>query len=124
MPLVNNSSGPIYSFENDVSGRLFCWLIESGQVDFQAMIERAVQGEPDPHSWVKRLADALEAKVGQNWAMRRRSLRRPGLPKTPFRAQGSRLQHLVPTEPLEEDQVQGGRPRAAGLYGADATGDR
>jgi hypothetical protein len=69
MPPLDNSPGPKYSFENDVSGRLFCWLIESGQVDFQAMIEQAAQGEPDPQSWVKRFADSLEAKVGQSWAM-------------------------------------------------------
>ena len=78
MPLLDNSPGPKYSFENDVSGRLFCWLIESGQVDFQAMIEQAAQGEPDPQSWVKRFADALEAKVGQSWAM----APQPSVPKS------------------------------------------
>ncbi|MGO9114655.1 MAG: hypothetical protein ACLP9L_36020 [Thermoguttaceae bacterium] len=67
MPILDNSPRPKYSFENDVSGRLFCWLIESGQVDFQAMIEQTAQGGPDPQSWVKQLADALDAKVGQNW---------------------------------------------------------
>ncbi len=67
MAILDNSPGPKYSFENDVSGRLFCWLIESGQVDFQAMIEQAAQDEADPQSWVKRLADALEARVGQSW---------------------------------------------------------
>ena len=69
MPLSDNPAGPGYSFENDVSGRLFCWLIESGRVDFPSMIEQATQGEPDPQLWVKRLADALEAKVGQDWAL-------------------------------------------------------
>ena len=69
MPLADNSPGPKYSFENDVSGRLFCWLIESGQVDFQAIIEQAAQGESDPQSWVERLADALKAKIGQSWAL-------------------------------------------------------
>ena len=68
MQLVDNSPGPKYSFENDVSGRLFCWLIESGQVNYQTMIEQAARGEHDPQAWVKRLADALEAKVGQSWA--------------------------------------------------------
>ena len=58
-----------YSFENDVSGRLFCWLIESGRVDFQSMIDEAAQGEAEPRSWVKRLAHSLEAKVGQDWAL-------------------------------------------------------
>jgi hypothetical protein len=67
MPILDNSSGPKYSFENDLSGRLFCWLIESGQVDFQALIEQAAQGQPDPQSWVERLADALKARVGANW---------------------------------------------------------
>jgi hypothetical protein len=67
MELVNDASGPKYSFENDISGRLFGWLIESGRVDFQAMIDETAQGEPDPQSWVKRLADVLEAKVGQSW---------------------------------------------------------
>ena len=67
MPPLDNSPGPKYSFENDISGRLFCWLIESGKVDFQAMIEQAAEGEADPQSWVKRLADALEAKVGPSW---------------------------------------------------------
>jgi len=67
MQLVGNSNGPKYSFENDVSGRLFCWLIESGKIDFQAMIEQAIRGESDPQSWIKRFADALEAKVGGIW---------------------------------------------------------
>jgi hypothetical protein len=65
MSTLDNSLGPKYSFENDVSGRLFCWLIESGQVDFQTMIEQAAG--PDPQSWVERLADAIKAKVGPNW---------------------------------------------------------
>jgi hypothetical protein len=67
MAILDNSPGPKYSFENDLSGRLFCWLIESGQVHFQPMIERAVQGDPEPQAWVKRFADALEAKVGRSW---------------------------------------------------------
>jgi hypothetical protein len=67
MPLLDNSPGPKYSFENDVSGRLFCWLIESGQFDFQALIEQASQGCSDPQSLVERLADALKAKVGPSW---------------------------------------------------------
>ena len=67
MPILDNSPGPKYAFENDISGRLFCWLIESGQVDFQAMIEQAAGGEPDPPSWVERLADALKAKIGPGW---------------------------------------------------------
>ncbi len=67
MPPLDNSPGHKYSFENDVSGRLFCWLIESGRVDFQAMIEQTAQGQSDPQSWVERLADALKAKVGQSW---------------------------------------------------------
>jgi hypothetical protein len=65
----DDPAGPRYSFENDVSGRLFCWLIESGRVDVPSMIEQVAQGEPDPQSWVKRLADALEAQVGQRWAL-------------------------------------------------------
>jgi len=67
MAILDNAPGPKYSFENDVSGRLFCWLIESGQVDFQAMIEQTAQGGPDPQPWVEQLADALKAKVGQSW---------------------------------------------------------
>ncbi len=67
MPPLENSEGPSYSFENDASGRLFCWLIESGQVDFQALIEQTVQGDSDTEAWVERLADALKAKVGANW---------------------------------------------------------
>ena len=47
------------------------------------MIEQTVQGEPDPQSWVKRLAHALEAKVGQNWALAPQP-RCPSLPKTPL----------------------------------------
>ncbi len=70
MELVGNKPNPKYSFENEVTGRLFCWLIESGQIDYQAMLEKVVQGESDPQSWVKRLAHALEDKVGgQNWAL-------------------------------------------------------
>ena len=61
-------SGPQYSFENDLSGRLFCWLIESGQVDFQALIDQATFGQTDPEVLVKRFAGALEAKVGQHWS--------------------------------------------------------
>ena len=77
MPLPDNPAEPRYSFENDVSGRLFCWLIDSGQIDFQSMIEQAAQGGPDPQSWVKRLADALDARVGQGWAL----VPRPPIPK-------------------------------------------
>jgi len=67
MPPLDGSALSRYSFENDVSGRLFCWLIESGQVDFRAMIEQTAQGEADPQAWVERLADVLKAKVGQSW---------------------------------------------------------
>jgi hypothetical protein len=69
--MPGDSPSPKYSFENDVSGRLFCWLIESGYVDIQAMIAQAAHGdpEPDPPSWVKRFADALEARFGQDWAL-------------------------------------------------------
>ena len=67
MQLVNNSPGPKYSFENDLSGRLFCWLIESGQVDYQGMIEQTAESDADPQPWVKRFAAALEAKVGADW---------------------------------------------------------
>ncbi len=122
MSLPSNPSGHKYSFENDVSGRLFCWLIESGQVDFQALVEQAAQGQPDPQSWVKRLADALKAKVGQSWAPP------PPAPQPAEDAaaalQGPAVYHLVPAEPLEEDQVQGGGPRTAGLYGPDTAGGR
>ena len=50
-----------YSFENDDSGRLFCWLIESGAVDVDGLINRAMekQGEGQ-EKVVKRLAKALE----------------------------------------------------------------
>jgi hypothetical protein len=67
----DNAPGPKYSFENDITGRLFCWLIESGQVDYPAMIEQAARGEPEPEpdTWVKRLANALEDKIGQSWAL-------------------------------------------------------
>jgi hypothetical protein len=68
MQLVDSLPGPKYSFENDVSGRLFCWLIESGQVNYQTMIEQAARDERDPQAWVKRLADSLEATVGRSWA--------------------------------------------------------
>ncbi len=67
MPILDNSPGPKYSFENDVSGRLFCWLIESGQVDFEVLIEQAAAGGPDLQVWVERLADALKARVSQSW---------------------------------------------------------
>jgi hypothetical protein len=63
----DHSSAPKYSFENDLSGRLFCWLIESGQVDYEAMIEQAMEGESDPALWAKRLADALKEMVGASW---------------------------------------------------------
>jgi hypothetical protein len=62
------SNVPRYSFENDISGQLFCWLIESGQVDLPPMIEQAIQDEPDANGWVKRVAEALKVKIGRNWA--------------------------------------------------------
>lgn len=78
MPLADNSPGTKYSFENDVSGQLFRWLIESSQVDYQAMIEEAIQGRIDPQCWVQRFAEALKAKIGQSWV----SLPQPPAPKS------------------------------------------
>jgi hypothetical protein len=54
---------PAYSFENDVSGRLFCWLIESGKIEFGPMIEHAVRDDAGQDKAIKRLAKALEPAV-------------------------------------------------------------
>ena len=67
MAVLDNSPGPKYSFENHISGQLFCWLIESDQLDYQAMIDESAHGGTDPQSWTERLARALKAKIGQDW---------------------------------------------------------
>jgi hypothetical protein len=67
MSTSGRPTGPRYSFENDLSGRLFCWLIESGRVDYRLMIERTGEGNPDSESWAKRLAESLKASIGRDW---------------------------------------------------------
>ena len=62
-----------YKFENDVSGRLFVWCIESGQIDLAALVDGLGQEEAEQENPVKRLAMVLEEVVGEhpNWASER-----------------------------------------------------
>ena len=71
-----------YKFENDVSGRLFVWCIESGQIDLAALVEGLGQEEAEQKNPVKRLALALEQAVGEhaNWASERPPAPRQGAP--------------------------------------------
>jgi hypothetical protein len=76
----NSGSGPMsespsggkspYKFENDLSGRLFVWCIESGRIDLAALVDHLGQEEPDQEKLVGRLATALEQTVAKypNWA--------------------------------------------------------
>jgi hypothetical protein len=52
-----------YFFENDVSGRLFCWLIESGEIDYGPFIDDAFREGDDEEAVVKRLAKSLKHAV-------------------------------------------------------------
>ena len=104
MPTLDNSPGPKYSFENDVSGRLFCWLIESGEVDFEAIIGQTAEGEPETESWVERLADALKAKVGPSWVP---------VPQPPaFNPAENAATHHPQADPLREYPARVPRPKA------------
>jgi hypothetical protein len=49
-----------YSFENDLSGRIFCWIVESSRIDTTAMIENALEKAPSQKKAVKRLASTLK----------------------------------------------------------------
>ncbi len=59
-----------YKFENDVSGRLFVWCIDSGQIDLAALVGGLGQEEAERENPVKRLAKVLEQAVEEhpNWA--------------------------------------------------------
>lgn len=74
-----------YKFENDVSGRLFVWCIESGQIDLAALVEGLGQEEAEQKNPVKRLALALEQAVGEhaNWASERPPAPRQGTRRLP-----------------------------------------
>ena len=61
-----SAPGPKYYFENELSGRLFCWLIDSGKIDLAALMDAAFQEAADADKAVKRLAEALESAVGRN----------------------------------------------------------
>ncbi len=59
-----------YKFENDLSGRLFVWCIDSGHFDLAAALQRLGQEEAERDNPVARLAKALEQAVAghPNWA--------------------------------------------------------
>ncbi|MGA2064317.1 MAG: hypothetical protein ABSG86_05090 [Thermoguttaceae bacterium] len=65
MPDPSPPAKSAYRFENDVTGRLFRWLIESGQVDWPALVDEARREEADPQEVVRRLAKALKRAVGE-----------------------------------------------------------
>jgi hypothetical protein len=60
----------LYKFENDVSGRLFVWCIDSGQIDLAALVDGLGQEEAEQENPVKRIAKVLEHAVEEhpNWA--------------------------------------------------------
>jgi len=55
-----------YDFSNDVSGRLFCWLIDSGKIDLSALMAKAKKEDADNGKLPKRLAKAIEEAVQEN----------------------------------------------------------
>jgi hypothetical protein len=59
-----------YKFENDLSGRLFVWCIESGRIDLAALVERLGQEESEQDKPAAQLAKVLEQTVAKypNWA--------------------------------------------------------
>ena len=75
-------ANPRYWFENDLTGRLFCWLIESGKIDYTALIEQALRDDADQGKAVKRLAKDLDWAVSRSveWAANCRS---PGRSERP-----------------------------------------
>ncbi|MGA2032727.1 MAG: hypothetical protein ABSG68_10750 [Thermoguttaceae bacterium] len=77
-----------YKFENDASGRLFCWCIESGAVDLSALIDGAFRDGGDSGEVIKRLASVLELAVAQHpdWAAEGPSPQSAALPGTPRKA--------------------------------------
>lgn len=60
-----------YKFENDLSGRLFVWCIESGRVDLAALVDGLGPEEPDQEKLVTRLATVLEQTMAKypNWGL-------------------------------------------------------
>jgi hypothetical protein len=56
---------PEYRFENDVSGRLFCWLIEAGKVDWRALMDEALREDAKGQEVIPRFAKALKQAVGE-----------------------------------------------------------
>ena len=71
----DSDARPEYWFENDLTGRLFRWLIESGTIDYTRLIEQALRDDADRGKTVKRLAKDLERVVGRSveWAAKCRS---------------------------------------------------
>jgi hypothetical protein len=59
-----------YKFENDLSGRLFVWCIESGRIDLAALMDGLGQEVAEQDHPVARLAKLLEQAVARypNWA--------------------------------------------------------
>jgi hypothetical protein len=68
---------PEYRFENDVSGRMFCWLIEAGQLDWRALMDEALREDPKGEEVIPRFADALKRAVGGQDAVARLGPRPP-----------------------------------------------
>ena len=66
----SSATKPQFYFENDVSGRLFRWLIGARKFDLDAMIDHALRKDPGAKKAVKRLAEALQQAVAdaRDWA--------------------------------------------------------
>jgi hypothetical protein len=65
MPQPLPQPKPEYRFENDVSGRLFCWLIEAGKVDWRALMDEALREDATGQEVIPRFAKALKQAVGE-----------------------------------------------------------
>jgi hypothetical protein len=65
MPQPLPQPKPEYRFENDVSGRLFCWLIEAGKVDWRALMDEALREDAKGQEVIPRFAKALKQAVGE-----------------------------------------------------------
>jgi hypothetical protein len=65
MPDPSPQPKPQYRFENDLSGRMFCWLIEAGRIDWRGLMEEVLREQAGGAEAVERLAKALKHAVGE-----------------------------------------------------------
>ena len=77
MPQPAPQPKPEYRFENDVSGRMFCRLIEAGEVDWRALMDEALREDPKGQEAIPRFAEALKRAVGGQDAVARLGPRPP-----------------------------------------------